>query len=65
MGVYMEGLNEMTEAMQEEVVHLEEVLVENKRIFNEQYRKDWDVEEARVKGLQRIEEIRLEKNGNK
>ena len=61
----MEGLNEMTEAMQEEVVHLEEVLVENKRIFNEQYRKDWDVEEARVKGLQRIEEIRLEKNGNK
>ena len=37
----MAGLNEMTEAMQEEVVHLENVLVENERIFNEQWKIDW------------------------
>jgi len=34
-------LYELTEAMQEEVVHLENVLVENERIFNEQWKIDW------------------------
>ena len=54
----MVGLDEMTEAMQEEVVHLEEVLVENERIFNEQWKitwntvkEDWD--------LKRRDEVRL------
>jgi len=54
-------LYEMTEAMQEEVVHLEEVLVENERIFNEQWKitwntvkEDWDLkrqDEKRMGGL--------------
>ena len=57
----MAGLNEMTEAMQEEVVHLENVLVENERIFNEQWKitwntvkEDWDLkrrDEKRMGGL--------------
>ena len=54
----MAGLNEMTEAMQEEVVHLENVLVENERIFNEQWKitwntvkEDWD--------LKRRDEVRM------
>jgi len=54
----MAGLYEMTEEMQEEVVHLENVLVENERIFNEQWKitwntvkEDWD--------LKRRDEIRL------
>ena len=54
----MVGLDEMTEEMQEEVVHLENVLVENERIFNEQWKitwntvkEDWD--------LKRRDEVRL------
>ena len=60
MEVYMVGLDEMTEEMQEEVVHLENVLVENERIFNEQWKigwntvkEDWD--------LKRRDEVRMEK----
>jgi len=35
-------LYELTEAMQEEVVHLENVLVENERIFAEQWKITWN-----------------------
>ena len=54
----MAGLNEMTEEMQEEVVHLENVLVENKRIFNEQYRIDWNAVKEEL-DLKRRDEVRL------
>ena len=51
-------LNEMTEAMQEEVVHLENVLKESKRIFAEQYRIDWNAVKEELE-LQRRDEVRL------
>ena len=55
MEVYMEGLNEMTEEMQEEVVHLENVLVENERIFNEQWKIDWREIQDRLEQERRYE----------
>ena len=51
-------LNEMTEAMQEEVVHLEEALVENERIFNEQWKISWNTVKEDW-DLKRGDEIRL------
>ena len=51
-------LYEITEAMQEEIVHLENVLVENKRIFAEQYRIDWNTVKE-VWDLKRRDEVRL------
>ena len=54
----MVGLDEMTEEMQEEVVHLENVLVENKRIFAEQYRIDWNAVKEEL-DLKRRDEVRL------
>ena len=58
MEVYIEGLNEMTEEMQEEVVHLENVLVENERIFNEQWKITWREIQEELK-LQRYYEVRM------
>ena len=51
----MEGLDEMTEAMQEEVVHLENMLVENERIFNEQWKIDWREIQDRLEQENRYE----------
>ena len=58
MEVYMVGLDEMTEEMQEEVVHLENVLVENERIFNEQWKITWNTVKE-VWDLKRRDEVRL------
>ena len=48
-------LYELTEAMQEEVVHLENVLVENERIFNEQWKIDWREIQDRLEQERRYE----------
>ena len=58
MEVYMVGLDEMTEEMQEEVVHLENVLVENERIVNEQWKITWNTVKE-VWDLKRRDEVRL------
>ena len=55
MEVYMVGLDEMTEEMQEEVVHLENVLVENERIFAEQWKIDWREIQDRLEQENRYE----------
>ena len=54
----MVGLDEMTEEMQEEVVHLENVLVENERIFNEQWKITWNTVKECL-DLKRRDEVRL------
>ena len=51
----MAGLYEMTEAMQGKVVHLENVLVENERIFNEQWKIDWREIQDRLEQENRYE----------
>ena len=51
----MAGLYEMTEEMQGEVVHLENVLVENERIFNEQWKIDWREIQDRLEQERRYE----------
>jgi len=48
----------MTEAMQGEVVHLENVLVENERIFAEQWKIDWREIQDRLEQENRYE-VRL------
>ena len=48
----------LTEAMQKEIVHRENVLKESQRIFAEQYRIDWNAVKEEL-DLQRRDEVRL------
>ena len=52
------GLYVLTEAMQKEIVHRENVLKESEQIIAEQYRIDWNTVKEELK-LQRRDEVRM------